>query len=274
MQFAEDLAVARRFAPEFVFHPDERFYPIAMDTYVADCELVDMRAPGNPVPGLPAPLTAEALGEWASTHDDRQRYTLRVKEGPLAHCMTLDSRSGVGRAPLYYVVNRASDVSLCVTYYVFYAYNAATRVAGCFEMGAHYADIETVQVDAERVLPGGSWVAKRVYCSKHSGGTWADVARREIGTVGDTHPIVYVALNSHAHYETPGTRWRFGGFAPERVSDTGNGGVLWVPNALVDARLHPCAGVYGGQWGDGAVAGLCTRQSWRGPDVAGAFMCA
>ena len=107
-------------------------------------------------------------------------------------------------APLYYAVQEFDD-SIEIAYLVLYAYQGgqtalAQRLIKPFyctlpNLGTHEADLERLAVTLRRGANNALTVA-RVGFEAHGGTTW--FLPHEVTWEGETHPIVHLALNSHA----------------------------------------------------------------------------
>jgi hypothetical protein len=98
---------------------------------------------------------------------------------------------------LYYPFNGPGRVKICITTSDCNSYDLN-------ENGRHYSDWEHVTL---RILNSTQELVG-VFMSEHGGGRW--FAKRDFGSAlqfSDTHPLVYVAKYSHAHYPTPGVQY-------------------------------------------------------------------
>lgn len=247
------------FAPIWHFHPRELCFPITVEQYLACARIRGLAD------------TIENFAQWvaATPANEQAATTLFLPDGPAASVMT-DSRV-LGDAPVpVYVSQFADGDSTYINYNLFYAHNPAVQtVFGaccgypecCACCGQHYADLEHVQV---HIRDGR---VQRVYFAKHSGGAWRDVAADHLEMTGD-RVHVYVALRSHASYETAGVQWRWGGVVPDFTSDAGV--------CAKASRILPIAGAaaYQGSWGDGAVSGMPVRAYYSAPETDAPWRCA
>ena len=160
----------RRYAPRLVLHPHERFRPERVDGFLADSDLIGDR------------------------YDQR---LCRSIDGPAS----LDCYASADRAhaepPAVYGSSFRVGTRIVLEYWLFYPFDlySVTDPPGDFWQD-HEGDWEAVAVvldaAAKPLLVG---------TSRHCGGArrdWANVARK------GTHPLVYVALGSHANYFGPG----------------------------------------------------------------------
>jgi len=167
------LQLLRAYAPVLVLHPDERFHPETVDGYLADADLV-------------------------GTHYDLQ--LCKAIDGPAALDCYASADAAHGAPPTVYGASFASPGRLVLEYWLFYPFDlySVTDPPGEFWQD-HEADWETVAV----VLDTTAKAAKPllVATSRHCSGARRDWTRVEHR---GTHPVVYVAVGSHANYYAPG----------------------------------------------------------------------
>jgi len=160
----------RRHAPVLVLHPSERFRPVAVDGFLADADL---------------------LGD----HYDQR--LCRSGEGPAALDCYASADAAHPSAPTAYAAAFRSGRTIVLEYWLFYPFDlySPTDPPGEFWQD-HEGDWEAVAVEldaAGRPLAVGT--------SRHCGGArraWTRIQKR------GAHPVVYVALGSHANYFAPG----------------------------------------------------------------------
>ena len=160
----------RAYAPTLVLHPNERFRPERADGFLADSDLV-------------------------GDHYD-QRLCKSI-DGPAALDCYASADGAHALPPVVYGAYFASGARIVLEYWLFYAFDlySVTDPPGDFWQD-HEGDWEAVAVvldEASKPLYVGT--------SRHCGGArrdWARVRRR------GTHPVVYVAVGSHANYFAPG----------------------------------------------------------------------
>jgi hypothetical protein len=165
-----DLQLLRRYAPIVVLHPSERFAPVPVDGFLADSDLV-------------------------GGHYDNRRC--RSIDGPSAlDCYAQADAAHAARPTIYGAVFLTS-ARIALQYWLFYSFDlySPTDPPGPFWQD-HEGDWEAVTVllsrDGSPLLAG---------TSRHCSGArraWMRVHRR------GTHPVVYVALGSHANFFSPG----------------------------------------------------------------------
>ena len=189
---APDTALLARYAPVVVLHPQEQLAPVAVDGYLADSDLT-VRDPAGAWVSSALPL---ASAPRAARLDQR---LCRAVDGPNATECYADAQAAHGTTPTAYGAVFRSSTRIALQYWLFYPFNPYEQLApqGRFWQ-AHEGDWEAVTVlldRAERPLLVG--------LSRHCAGVrraWARVPRRS------THPLVYVALGSHANYFGPVSR--------------------------------------------------------------------
>lgn len=192
----ERLELAVRYAPVVRLAKGELFEPIDRSLYVADTQLEERR-PGTPDTVLPERPTAETLPseEGDCTRAARCVYVLDVKGlGPPrakpAAYRALEGAVLPGGNRVYYHVTRYEESGdYAIQYWFLYFLN--------YRFNTHESDWEqiTLHLDPDRK-------PLEAFYSSHASGQkrlW-----RRMEKIGE-HPVVYVALGSHANYFTRGT---------------------------------------------------------------------
>lgn len=195
------------YAPILVLHPAERFKPVRVDGYLADSDLEQE----DPATGL-----------W-------QKIDGPLPVGPVGAGLRLDQRlcnaqDGIAAIPCYASAQAAhGGISMdygaafrrgnriALQYWLFYPYDAYSPTVPAGQIWqVHEGDWESVSVILDK-QGRPLWVG----LSRHSEGArraWATAPKR------GGHPLVYVALGSHANYFDAGVQ----PFSP-----------LWVPKQLI-----------------------------------------
>jgi hypothetical protein len=194
-----DVRLLATYEPLMQFDPLERFLPTSVESFITDAELEQLTAGGtwtvvepNAAPGdLPGP----GSGTWRLNED---ACTPAAPLGGLA-CYAAAGNQGGGGSVVYGRVAREDDRIVLQYWYFYYddVYSYAYPPSD-FIWQAHEGDWESVSV----VLSGDEQPLYVGY-SQHCLGerrAWADTTRFD-----DTHPIVHVAIGSHANYFTAGT---------------------------------------------------------------------
>jgi hypothetical protein len=194
-----DVRLLATYEPVMQFDPLEQFLPTKFESFITDADLEQLTGPGswsvlqaNAAPGdLPGP----GSGAWRLNED---ACTPAAPLGGLA-CYAAAGNHGGGGPTVYGRVVHEDD-GIVLQYWSFYyddVYSYAYPPSD-FIWQAHEGDWESVSV----VLSGEEQPLYAGY-SQHCLGQrrdWADTTRFD-----DTHPIVHVAIGSHANYFTAGT---------------------------------------------------------------------
>lgn len=237
-QMEADLLEAH--APYFYFHPDETYFPVAVDFALEHSVLERFNGSGPPilVDADPTPVELAAFSTPANpevnpgdvVYLNNTRGSVRDDAGILSAYRAADAEVVYGRAT-------TTNGERVLQYWLFYAFNPG-------RWNHHEGDWEMVQV----TLQGGNPV--HVAYSQHQHGqrlAWANVL-----TEG-THPKVFVARGSHANYPRPYQGQL--GIAGDEVSDAGP---VWSPTdyevANVGEAGSPLPGMewlgFAGLWGE------------------------
>jgi hypothetical protein len=187
------------YQPLVQFDPLEQFLPTKVESFITDAGLEQLTGPNtwsmvqrNASPGdLPGPDS----GTWRLNED---ACTPAAPLGGLA-CYAAAGSQGGGGPTIYGRVAR-EDGEIILQYWLFYYDDvySYTYPPSDFIWQAHEGDWENVDV----VLSGDEQPLYVGY-SQHCLGqrrAWVDTPRLDV-----THPIVHVALGSHANYFTAGT---------------------------------------------------------------------
>jgi hypothetical protein len=193
-----DVQLLAAYQPLLQFDPLEQFPPTKVESFITDASLEQLTGPGtwsvvqqNAAPG---DLPERGSGTWRLNED---ACTPDAPLGGLA-CYAAASQ-GDGGPTIYGRVARENG-DIILQYWLFYYDDvySYTYPPSDFIWQAHEGDWEHVDAvlssDEEPLYVGYSQ-----HCSGQTR-TWADTPR-----VDDTHPIVHVALGSHANYFTAGT---------------------------------------------------------------------
>jgi hypothetical protein len=236
-----------RYSPVLVLHPDERFEPVAVDGFLADSDLERQGPAGwEKVVGTPPPGGPDLRLD--------QRFCSPSAGIAASDCYAGAEDAHVSPATVYGNASRHGK-RIVLQYWFFYVYDAYSPTVPAGDLWqVHEGDWEAISVLLD--LRGRPLLAAY---SQHGRGVrrdWAKVPRRR------THPLVYVALGSHANYFGPGTH-RFdprvvepifisiieqNGFVP--ADHAGNGRVLRPVLVRVTAS-SPSWMAFAGFWGEG-----------------------
>lgn len=220
-------AVIQRYNPIFVFHEEERDFPISVEQYLAVAGIGEFDVKDRLISVLHAgPLTQKSLSEFSAGVSNWTGLSLFLREDAPEQRTKVDPRAPV------YVNYYTQNGMLYINYILFYILNMGK--VGPLRIGNHAADVEHSVVE----LNPSDFAPQRLYNSAH--GTeegkwiaWNDVPK-STPSPGDLfiRPIVYVAKGGHGHYNKPGHVVRFFGFGNDITSDKGPR-LLGLP-ALID----------------------------------------
>jgi hypothetical protein len=193
-----DVRLLATYEPVMQFDPLEQFLPTKVESFVTDADLEQLTGPGTwsvaQASAAPGDLPGPGSGTWRLNQDP---CTPAALLGGVA-CYAAAGNHGDG-GPIAYGRVAHEDGDIIVQYWFFYyddVYSYAYPPSD-FIWQAHEGDWESVSV----VLSGDEQPLYVAY-SQHCLGerrAWADTTRLD-----DTHPIVRVAVGSHANYFTPG----------------------------------------------------------------------
>lgn len=200
-------SLLKKHCPIFKFHEAETYYPCSIEFYL-DSSRKDNK---NKVVQNIHTITPNNLCE---VDNDTETF-LDIDKSAWKHNFHTNT-------PIYTTVAE-TKMFFILQYILLFPYNGPFDVMG-MAMGEHQCDIEHVTVHVSKDLDE----ITEIYYSAHThkDGMW--VNRDDIEFV-KTHPIVYVAKNSHAMYSEAKTYWRILGFANDHTS---NDGIMWKPNNI------------------------------------------
>jgi len=206
---APDAELLRAYQPVLVLHPAESFQPTKIQSFVADSELEQFTGTSrsqlpldrywtvvNPDPG-PGELPPSTPGVFYRLNQVgcSAADTLAGKA-----CYADAWSSGSGGDAVYGRVARTEN-RIVLQYWLFYYDNPLLlppTPVGTFWQ-SHEGDWEVVNV----VLDQNEQPREAAY-SQHCSGERVPWPEVEKSPAGSTHPVVYVALGSHANYFAPG----------------------------------------------------------------------
>jgi hypothetical protein len=233
-----------RHVPILVLHPAERFGPVAVDGFLADSDLE--RRGANVWEKVPAPLPAGG----ADLRLD-QRLCSAI-DGPAASECYGAAQDARSTAPVVYgaAFRRASRIDL--QYWIWYPYDDYSPVIPAGDVWqVHEGDWESVAVILD--LRGRPL---SVALSRHCAGAtrpWARAPKR------GQHPLVYVALGSHANYFGVGAFSHDPACWPKELRDvvralrladhTGEGRTVH-PRLVRITATRPAWMTFAGAWGE------------------------
>jgi Vacuolar protein sorting-associated protein 62 len=171
--------LAQQYAPILHFASGEKFYPTSVNYIISSSSLMQRGSNGTSTLVTSSP-TPSNLGSYNSSS-----YYLNNNLGTLDAIASDYNSKGVSGGYFAYVRIANLTGSTVIQYWLFYAYNNGP-------LNDHQSDLEVIEVFLD-----SAGNPTQVLYSQHLAGenaAWGDVE-----TVGG-HPVVYVALGSHANY--------------------------------------------------------------------------
>ncbi len=213
------------FAPVYVFHPNERYFPLTFPKYVEGCSLQKK----DNATGASVTLKTREQLTLADLTDVKVDPLLDVARGPnteiflkvedpdMVYGMPINTEAAQA---VHYVYTSIVQVDNDETYIdmlfnFLYGFN-------CMAGDDHTFDSEYVIVRVKVTAPpvnstensnapsAPSMTFVAMWTSRHGGGGWYTADK--VKMVDKTHPVSYVALGSHANYISPGIQRRLWGF--------------------------------------------------------------
>jgi hypothetical protein len=182
----------RTFEPVLLFHGGERWAPGAVESFRAEARVEQQTSDGgwHVIPARPLPGSNAGC-----TRSPCFRFDLPCPLlGGVACYLGMGARTGQWQRPVVYGRVVPTSTGYLVRYWLFYEFDDWHSLHSRLWQ-AHEADWESVTVAVDKA--GQPQLAAY---SEHCSGTvrpWSAVTKR-----GGTHPVVYVALGSHANYFT------------------------------------------------------------------------
>lgn len=252
-----------RYAPLLKYHPEERFFAVsaAAITDYWDNRLVDGSGMTIASPNAPPPnnLTLDFLNDSYPTGQD----AMETDKLDISGTSTADYEM---QAALFHahpsyrnriygrVLDQRPVGGIWLQYWAFYYFNP-----GAFGVGDHEGDWEGVQVRLNDNLQ-----VDGVLFLQHGSGAWCTSDQVELA---GTHPVVYVAQNSHASYPRSGSycRWPL-----PHADDATGGGLEVVPTVSVISEDSPGWVRWPGRWGssgDSPQGPAFQGEKWDNPEA-------
>ncbi|KAJ7590671.1 hypothetical protein C8J56DRAFT_539397 [Mycena floridula] len=243
-----DVALARLYAPQWRFHPDEIYWPSTVDYFLTGVKLFD--SSGKVVANQPAQLTATNLDDAAADNGSGLFLSLDINAGKanfLRGQNPLTSQPDVNT----FIVEKPNGI-VDIYYWLFTPFNQGKSVPLVGEVGDHVGDWERMAV---RTVNG---VATEVDYNAHGdtgSGTipWDEAPKFD----GDSRPIGYVAKGSHGFWSTPAAHTYVNAVIFKLQDLTADGGVLWDIKDSITPLAYPDTYVgstewlnYAGAWGN------------------------
>jgi hypothetical protein len=196
---APDPRLLELYEPVMQFDPLEQFLPTKVESFITDSDLEQLSGDGTwtvvTSHAAPGNLPGPGSGTWRL---NETACTPNAPLGGLPCYAAAGDRGGGGPAVYGRVVHEDGQIVLQYWYFYYDDVYSYTYPPSDFVWQAHEGDWEDVNI----VLSGDAqplYVAYSQHCLGQQR-AWADTTRVE-----GTHPVVHVAVGSHANYFTAGT---------------------------------------------------------------------
>ncbi len=211
----ESLAI--KFCPNLYLHSHEVYNPCEINWLLSKSTLMTKK--DNAVKRIKeSPLTQRDIWEYSQQNHPNEYGRTDVW---IDFKGEMWGQSELDKVPIYAHIKQLDERLIRISYMMIYAYNGAKKVMGFVPVGFHWGDVEhvTIEVDIEKQS------ITKMFFGAHTTleGRWVDAKDLEFE---DTHPVVYIAVNSHATYPKEGIIVRFGCFGND---ETNSHGKRWVP---------------------------------------------
>jgi hypothetical protein len=222
-----------KFAPVYVFHPNERYLPLRFEKYVAGCSLRNLKTEKTLVeyPKLvPSDLIDPSVDPLLDLNNARttKDVAMVIEDDQMPYGTSLTATQADRAVHYAYVSTVVVDgvtTYIDILYNLLYGYNSMAGDDHDFD--SEYCVVRTL------VKPDGSLGFQAMWTSRHGGGQWFTGGDLQFV---DGHPVSYVALGSHANYITPGVQRRLWGFGNDLCAmhtDAATAPTLFRPSAVV-----------------------------------------
>lgn len=189
--------------PIIYFHSNEAYFPEDLNFYIENSALMQNEKE----------IMNKVNINELENYSDTSSFVLKndLKDGSL------------DRATLYVRVQEL-ETQIRFAFFVFFSFNGALNVAGCFKAGDHRADMERFSF----YLNKNSHEIEKIYLGAHGSkdGMWLvpNDFEKQDGKI-----VLYCALGSHAFYNEAKTYWRYLGLANDKT----NKGTMWLNQKFV-----------------------------------------
>ena len=217
-------SIIHQFGPIFRIHPEEKFLPDAPVPFLASgaCSLkwglISGEDDYDSFNEQDLGIASVSSGESLLAAVAQAKADPNAKSASFRYWLNIPDSLEPGdlqRASAQVCVKRGvNDDVVNIQFWLFYGYNGPGKAHITFgsiidqityfkESGSHFGDWEhvTLVVGRDASAPGG-WKIVKVYLSRHDLTIWVQDLSK-LAFQGH-HPIIYVARDSHAHYESAG----------------------------------------------------------------------
>jgi len=220
LSFIEKHTLAQRSAPLLKFHPNDDSSLASAEWYIPKCSLQALKKDGSTINlANLGSLTPESLAVLLKNNQNNPPGELFLNPGSgkePGHLQTLKGpgyTNGMSDQHAYYSLLEVSDTYVKISYWFFCPYQGnidiipgVNTILKTIGAGSHEGDWEHIDVLWEKV--NNTWEIKDVFFARHGQAKGDLVRRNNVKFVNDqmkpdqsgTHPIVYVAMNSHGTY--------------------------------------------------------------------------
>jgi hypothetical protein len=219
----EVKALIETYGPIIVFHPDEQYFLDTPEAVLNSSTSLVWGLVENE--GNYQTFQQWILGSTPSSADTLLEDVALAKQDPNAtdprfrYWLDIDESLRAGhlqRAKTYVRVRPEGASMLDLQFWFFSPYNgpvkgkaqvtppiAPTTYYYPETVGRHSGDWEHVTLRFARSESDQTWTLMQIFLSRHGGGEWIDATSDDIIFRG-THPVIYAAKDSHAHYAAVG----------------------------------------------------------------------
>ncbi|KZV93823.1 hypothetical protein EXIGLDRAFT_33087 [Exidia glandulosa HHB12029] len=213
-----NVALARKYAPQFKFHKDEKYFGSSVEYFLNGPITVQ---DGNGATVSSGGLTTTTLDDFPDQGNGLYMSTSTSKEAKAGFLAGQDPSKTQDAKVYTFIAPKANGV-VDLYYWLFTPYNLAKDVPLLGEVGNHIGDWERLSV---RTVNG---TATQVDYHAHSdtgAGTipWANVVKFD----NDQRPVGYVASGSHGFWAKPGTFTYVNAVIFKLQDVTSDDGVAW-----------------------------------------------
>lgn len=219
---AENIALAKKYAPQFRFHKDEIYFPSTVDFFLAGP--VSLYDTNGPLAGAPSPLTPSNLDSTANQGTGTY-ITTDINANLNGFLRGQDPRTSQPKSYVF-IAPKANGV-VDLFYWIFAPYNLSKKVGVLGWVGNHVGDWERITV---RTVNG---VAESVDYHAHGDAGSGTIPYAQAPKFSDDRPVAYVSKGSHGMWSSAGTFTYVNAVIFQLKDETSDGGVYWdTQNAL------------------------------------------